>query len=263
MKTKGKRGILIIGIIMLCAMLCSGKALAWGPDRTTYTNEAPAPYAVFNSITDNVVIGDERNFVRMREADSDEKFRDEVEVEPGKEYEVFIYFHNNAATNTNETGYGVATGTRVASTYPVMLNPGDQGLVSGFIYWNYVTPTDPENAIDGKVWDEAYITTKTPNLSLRYKAGTAVIHNGGEADGSGLPTKLFSEDGAYIGYNKLTGIIPGCTEYSGYITYTLVAEAGKLDFVVPIVIAVVVVALVICGLCCWRKKQNKNHHEDK
>ena len=104
MNTKGKKCVLVVSIVILCAMFFTGHAFAWGPERTTYTNESPAPYAVFNSITDNVVIGDERNFVRMREADSDEKFRDEVEVEPGKEYEVFIYFHNNAATNTNETG---------------------------------------------------------------------------------------------------------------------------------------------------------------
>ena len=62
---------------------------------------------------------------------------------------------------------------------------------------------------------------------LRYKTGTAVIHNAGAANGSVMPTALFTEEGAPIGFNKLAGTIPGCAEYSGYITYTLVAE--KID----------------------------------
>ena len=151
-------------IATLLAGNFAGTALAWGPERTTYTNESPAPYATFNSITNNVAVGDERNFVRVGEVGSTEPYRDEIEVVPGKEYEVYVYYHNDAASNTNKDGYGMATNTRVSSGYPTTLKPGDRGMVSGIISWSYVTPEKPNDAQTGKVWDEAYLTTKSDNV---------------------------------------------------------------------------------------------------
>lgn len=193
-------------------------------ERATYTNESPAPYAVFNSITNNAAVGDERNFVRIGEVGSSDPYRDEIEVEPGKEYEVYIYYHNNAASNTNESGFGMATNARLASAYPTSLKVGERGMISGIISWSFVTPEDPNTARAATVWDEAYVTTKTDGVVLRYKAGSAVIHNGGDANGLVLPDELFTVEGAPIGYNKLEGTVPGCAEYSGYITYILVAS---------------------------------------
>ena len=215
----------IVALVLACLPFC--RASAWGPERTTYTIESPAPYAVFNSITNNNAVGDERNFVRIGEAGSSDPYEDEIEIVPGKEYEVYIYYHNNAASNTNSAGYGMATNTRISSAYPTIVNTGERGMISGIISWSYVTPEQPNNAQTGKVWDEAYVTTKTDGTVLRYKTGTAVIHNAGAANGSVMPTALFTEEGAPIGFNKLAGTIPGCAEYSGYITYTLVAE--KID----------------------------------
>ena len=208
----------------LAAFLPLSSASAWGPERTTYTMEQPADYAVFNSITNNSAIGDERNFVRIREANSGNPFRDEVEVTPGKEYEVYIYFHNDAGSDTNATGYGMATNVRLVSAYPPTVNTNERGMVSGILSWSYVTPEQPDNPQVGKVWDEAYVTSKTDGVVLRYKTGTAIIHNAGAANGSVLASSLFTEEGALLGYNKLAGTIPGCDEYSGHVTYTLVAE---------------------------------------
>lgn len=218
--------------LMLASMLAAviavfgfgGSVSAWGPSgRTTYTNENPAPYATFNSITNNAAVGDERNFVRVRELGNNSKYADEVEVTPGKEYEVYIYYHNNAATNTNASGVGVATAVKASSAYPTVLHTSERGMISGIISWSYVENTTSA-AKTGQVWDEAYLTTKTDGVVLRYKTGTATIHNGGSANGSVLSSDLFTTDGTYLGYNKLTGVLPGCAEYSGYITYTLVAE---------------------------------------
>ncbi|MBQ9018169.1 DUF11 domain-containing protein [Candidatus Saccharibacteria bacterium] len=216
----------IAGVLtVLTAVFTTVNVSAWGPERQTYTNNAPASYATFNSITDNVAVGDERNFVRVREAGTNDTYVDELEVVPGKEYEVYVYYHNDAASNTNSTGYGVATNVRMSSAYPTVVNPGERGMVSGIISWSFVTPDNPNNAQEGKVWDEAYLTTKTANTVLRYKTGTAVIHNGGAANGQVLSTDLFTEAGTPLGFNKLTGTLPGCAEYSGYVTYTLVAES--------------------------------------
>lgn len=215
--------LVLVATVATTILLSSGSTLAWGPERPTYTNAKPADYATFNSITDNASVGDERNFVRIREVGT-QSWTDEIEVVPGKEYEVYIYYHNDAASDTNAEGYGMATNTHMSSAYPAVVNTSERGMVSGIIAWSYVTPSDPNNAKTGKVWDEAYVTTQTDGTILRYKTGTAIIHNDGQANGSVLPTGLFTEDGTPIGFNKLAGTIPGCAEYSGYVTYTLIAE---------------------------------------
>lgn len=220
----GKRVAFSVIVTFAIGLLFASPTFAWGPERQTYTNASPASYATFNSITDNVAVGDERNFVRVGEVGSDAPYVDTLEVEPGKEYEVYIYYHNNAGSNTNASGLGMATNTRMASAYPTILNAGEKGMVSGIITWSYVTPEEPNDAKHGKVWDEAYLTTKSNGVVLRYKTGSAKIHNDGAANGSVLSTALFTEGGTPIGYNKLAGTIPGCAEYSGYVTYILVAE---------------------------------------
>ena len=212
------------GLIVASSIGFASTVSAWGPERTTYTNEHPASYATFNSITDNVAVGDERNFVRVRELGTDETYKDEVAVTPGKEYEVYIYYHNNAGSNMNASGFGVATNTRIASAYPTILKTNERGMISGIVSWSYVTQEEPNNAKDGEVWDEAYLTTTADGTILRYKTGTATIHNDGKINGSVLPTTLFTKEGTPIGFNKLSGVLPGCAEYSGYITYTLIAE---------------------------------------
>lgn len=222
-----KTAIALVGILAIAAatIIPTAKTGAWGPsNRPTYTNQEPADYATFNSITNNAAVGDERNFVRIREAGTNNNFSDEVQVVPGREYEVWIYYHNDAASDTNESGLGMATNTRVASAYPTTVNIGDRGMVSGIITWSYVTPSDKNHPKEGKVWDEAYVTSATDGVVLRYKTGTAKIINGGKANGSVLSDDLFTNEGTPIGYNKLAGSIPGCAEYSGQVVYTLVAE---------------------------------------
>ena len=199
------------------ATILATPTFAWGPERTTYTNNDPAPEVTFNSITNNAAIGDERNFVRVAELGGDSiQYVDSLKIEPGKEYEVYIYYHNNAASNLNPSGKGIANGVKVSSAYPTVVKKDEEGMISGIIS---ATDSNPP-----KVWDEAYVTTDYDEVTLRYKTGTAIIHNAGRVNGSVLSTDLFTEAGTYIGINTLDGRIPGCAEYSGYITYTLVAE---------------------------------------
>ena len=222
-----KTSIIISGIAIFGGLMLAKTALAWGPsDRPTYTNNAPADYATFNSITDNAAVGDERNFVRVREAGTDAAPTDEVSVEPGKTYEVYIYYHNDAGSDTNASGLGIALRTKVAATYPAKVSKDAPGTLTGEITWKYITSAN-DTVHDGKVWDEAYLKTDYDNVILHYDPSTATIHNTNSTNGLGLSTNLFAEGGTYIGYNELNGVIPGCAEYSGYVTYTLTAE--KID----------------------------------
>lgn len=189
----------------------------WGPNRKTFTWENPAPYATFNSITNNPQLGDERNFVRIREVADGNKFGDEVTLEMGKTYEVYIYYHNNAdAHDVGKTAIGIADGASVKSSFPATVKKGEKATVTATIF---AADTDPL-----AVWDGAYMMPSR-DLYLRYVPGTATIHNGGALDGQSIGPDYLFGDGALLGYNKFSGILPGCNEYAGYITYQIFADA--------------------------------------
>ena len=202
-------------------------ASAWGPERTTFTMEKPASYPVFNSITDNPTIGDERDFVRVGEINAEvTDLKNEVEIVPGRQYLVYVYFHNNASATLNDSAHnhsGVAVRTRMASTFSTVLTPTERGTVSATITADNTKPLS--------VWDEAYMTTKTDKVLLHYVAGSAKIYNDWKANNSVVPSSLFTEEGTLIGLNALNGIIPGCEEYHGVVSYVLQAEelGGSID----------------------------------
>lgn len=70
----------------------------WGPERPTFTNENPAPYAAFNSITNNSLHGDERNFTQCRDKESG-TWSTGLQVDNGHVYQCYIWFENAAAPN--------------------------------------------------------------------------------------------------------------------------------------------------------------------
>lgn len=237
----------LFSIAITTFLFAPTSAMAWGPDRPTYTNNAPADHAVFNSITDNPVLGDERDFVRIVEKKVDDQPKDtysnNLELEAGKDYEVFIYYHNNASSTYNDAAHnyaGVARNSHVISTFPDELTAGQQSQVSGIIR--------SDNASPQEVWDEAYITAKEA-MTLHYVVGSAKLQNDWGANGSVLPHALFDKnDGAFLGVNELNGIVLGCYEYSGFVTYriqTKAVTAPKTIFHKNIII-VLTVSLVIC-----------------
>ncbi len=264
---------------------------AWGPERPTYTMEKPADHATFNSITNNTVLGDERDFVRIVDKATGGTYSSDVELEPNKDYEVYIYYHNNASETYDDKEHdrvGIAWDVRLASTFPPKLKAGEKGAVSATI--------SADNTVPEKVWDEAYITAKE-NMTLHYVASSAKIYNSWKTNGSVLPTSLFSEQGTFLGMDELNGMIYGCARFSGHVLYTIrtVAEGDPIpddveepdpdpepgdepeeekpgEGVKPsapselpktgpreIALAVIVVALLVIGFAYWRhsKKTTK------
>ena len=218
-----KRRLMVAGLsaLALSVLIPAASTHAWGPDRPTYTMKKPANHATFNSITDNNVIGDERDFVRVTEVGGNGKYVNEIKVTPGKTYEVYIFYHNNAATETNTTngGKGIAMKTKVRSSFPTKINSSTKGTISATISSTTSSPAS--------VWDEAYFTTDSKtDIELKYVNATAKIKNQGKLNGEVLGTQLFNE-GLYIGYNKFNGVIPGCSEYSGHIVYRVRAEQAS------------------------------------
>ena len=188
-----------------------------GPVRPTFTNNNPARYAVFNSITDNAAVGNEQNFVRIAEKGNGSIYSSDIKIEPGKQYEVYIYYHNDASGTYNDAAHGysgVARDVRLSTMFPPELMAGEKGAVLGTIT---ASNTNPK-----AVWDYAYITA-TDDLSLHYVTGSAKLHNAWTQKGGRnlSPEHLFSKKGALLGLAELNGIILGCAEYSGHIVYTI------------------------------------------
>lgn len=217
-----KRACILTVIYCVCLLVMSpAEALAWGPQRDTFTNKKPADHAVFNSITDNAAVGDERDFVRIEERNSNRPYSSEILVEPGKDYDIYIYYHNDASSTYNDAEHeyiGVARDVRLLSYFPQQLSKGERQAVVGTIM---AGNTDPES-----VWDEAYITA-TEDITLHYIEGSAKIYNLWEVNENVLSTSLFSQDGVLLGLDELNGVIPGCDEYSGSVVYSIRTVAAQ------------------------------------
>ncbi|MBF1038001.1 MAG: DUF11 domain-containing protein [Candidatus Nanosynbacter sp.] len=218
----------VVGLLSLgaAAVLPVGETHAfetWGPERPTYTWQKPADHATMNSITDDPVMGDERNFVRIRKAGSNDKFDDNVMAEPGTEYEVQVFFHNNAAANLNDaTGRTFAKPIRLRMNgFAETISKGQSAMIKGII--------SAENAEPKEVWDTAYIQANQ-TLFLRYVKGSAYIHNGGKLNGSRIDDDaLFGKyGGTFVGHDQW-GYLPGCNEYSGNITFRIKADTVGFD----------------------------------
>lgn len=222
----------------------SSSAFAYGPERPTYTIQKPADHVTFNSITDNPTIGDERNFVRIYEVGSGQNLGDSVELKPGKIYEVYAAFHNNASSNLNSSGEGIASDVKMRALVPNVVRKNAKPEVSNItveLSWTK-QPADerlrtyPPRRF--KVWDEAYLTTKEDEIALKYVNDSAIIHatedkkvlgklpslNNRKVDNPVGKEFLVSGEGARIGYTSRS-IMPGCAEWSGYVTFLVQASA--------------------------------------
>ena len=195
----------------------------WGPTRPTYTWKNPADHVTFNSMTDNPEVGNEANFVRVRKAGTKDKYDDNVTVEAGSEYEVFVYYHNNASAKLNDGDHrGVAQNVRLRmDKISDRITPGAAAILKGTI--------SSSNSSPKEVWDTAYLHSKE-NVSLRYVPNSAKLSNSGSLNGSTLnDDALFGKDGGtFLGYTKnYWGVIPGCNEFAGYVTFRIkVDKAG-------------------------------------
>ena len=217
MKNAPKRTSAVF-MMIAAATIIPAALLAWGPDRPTFTVNKPADRVTFNSITDNPNIGDERNFVGIREVGSSNIWYDKVEVKEGKEYFVRMYVHNNAATSLNASGKGIAKDVKAIVNLPTTTGKSIQ--VNGFI--------NSSNASPKEVYDHATFTSSR-NFNLAYTPNSLQYEN--NAGKFSLPESIFTNAGAKLGYDKMNGELPGCFKYSGYVTFKVKPQiAQTTDF---------------------------------
>lgn len=209
--------------VALCAVLVPAALFAWGPDRPTFTVEHPASYVTFNSITNNPQHGDERNFVQIKESTaSNSTYGENVTLQPGKDYDVFVFYHNNAASNLNDAAHdykGIAKNAFMRVQMPATVKAGDKARITAFV--------GASNANPGQVWDEAY-GSAAGNYALRYVPGSATIYSNGAVNGSKLPDALYTS-GTPLGYDKLDGTLPGCNQYAGYVIFKVHVDQPNFE----------------------------------
>jgi uncharacterized repeat protein (TIGR01451 family)/LPXTG-motif cell wall-anchored protein len=216
-----KRFSAVIAMVAAAIIIPSVVLASWGPDRPIYNWDGPAAdHVVFNSFIDNPVQGDERNFMRVREASQpSDTYVDNIALQANKEYVIHIYYHNNASTTLNDAAHnyaGVAKGAYVKAAIPGKVENGSTGTVSQ----GYIGAT---NASPKEVWDDIKFSNNTgSDLGLQYIAGSAKINNFGATNGQTLSDSVVTT-GAAIGYNSLNGEVPGCNEFSGYVTFRVKA----------------------------------------
>ena len=192
--------------IVAAAILIPAVMFAWGPEREVRSIQNPFTWITFNSYTDNPNIGgDERDFVGIREAGTNNKWSNAVQVQPGKEYVVRIYMHNNARADMNLVAENVTARMNLPTT------AGKSVKVDGAI--------SASNARPQMVYDDATFTSDK-DFNIAYVPGSALFENNsvGANGGVKLPDSLLDQRGALIGYDKLDGRVPGCFQYDGYVT---------------------------------------------
>jgi len=193
--------------MIAAAVIIPSALLAWGPERPTYTIEQPADHVTFNSITNNPNIGDERNFVGIRETGTTNLWSDNMAVVKDKQYTVRMYVHNNAAANLNLVAENVTAKFNLPTT------TGKSIQVNGFLSSTNATPTE--------VYDHA-IFTASEDFNLAYVSGSLKYENNSfGATGTALSESIFTSAGVKLGYDKLDGKIPGCFQYAGYVSFTV------------------------------------------
>ena len=213
-------------LILAAAIIIPTATFAWGPNRETFTLANPSDHVQFNSIVDtaNTNMTDERNFVGIRETGSANKWYDTMTAESGKSYIVRMYVHNNAASSLNLTATGVTAKVNLPTT------TGKSTTITGIVGANNVGANKNGNAgAYAEVYDDATLTS-TKNFNLKYVPGTLRYENNALPAGTTLPETIFSNAGAKLGYNKLDGNIPGCFQYSGYVSFTVTPQFATSDF---------------------------------
>lgn len=210
---------------MIAVVATSGSANAWGPERTTFTMAKPATYATFNSITDNPNFGDERNFLRVRDADSkywvagsnpegygnDGKngWTDTMNMQEGHTYEVKLYVHNNG-----EEGKYMAANVRAHVNLPTAETTfGKQFEVNGYLSSSNANPTE--------IWDNIVLKS---DKAFHVKVVSQKYYNNLKTEDDGgfdLPNEVYTAKGegtgAMLGYDQLNGYVNSCMPYSGFV----------------------------------------------
>ena len=191
--------------------LPEGFASGWGDNmggRSSYSiqdiNEGKLhDQIIFDTITDSPSVGDEKGFTQIRESYTQNYWKTRgMEVEIGKEYTIRLYVHNNSPWGMDKIAEDVQV------KFEVPEGVGRSFCIHGWIASSNATPSEYWNGV---------ILTNPERFHLEYVEGSALINGNGKTGGTTLPDSIVN-NWVMIGYDDLDGKIPGCFQYSQYVT---------------------------------------------
>lgn len=205
-------------VAMLGLVMAGGAPVnAWGPQRETFTMQNPPDFITFDSITDNPDVGDERNFLRVRDADEQYWGEDTTNgwtdtisnMQEGHTYDVRLYVHNNGIE-----GRYIAQDVRAHINLPTGSDVfGKQFEVNGYLY--------ASNAQPQEIWDNIVLKS---DKEFHVKVVSSKYYNNVRTeatDGFDLGDELINSkgvgSGALLGYDQMNGYITSCLPFSGYV----------------------------------------------
>lgn len=184
--------------------------------RPTFTADNLPNYAVFNSVVDHPIIGDERQFVRVYDSAGNE-YIDSVELQPNQLYEVRIYFVNDATDASKKL-----INTYCTASFPDTIAQQGSAVITGVLKCDADTFIVPEKT------DDSISITCSTELSLKYIVNSAQQYSTTGTNKLDF-TKIDPEDlfGNYasIGYlrNDYNNTVLSGTEPQ-HVTFTLFTE---------------------------------------
>lgn len=165
---------------------------------------------LFNRYTDVSGIGDEKDFLRVLNADGSTINTKEICSGEG---ELWMYVHNGQGSQNNDDtskpgaydGIGVARDTRVKLSLPNT-------------YTNSTTATGTVSASNAPfVTDTAFVTCGSKKVKVEFVAVESVktTHPSGKYT---LTGDITSGNGALLSFDGNNGVVPGCWDYRALIT---------------------------------------------
>lgn len=250
------RSLFVLAVAVIVGLVGGNIANARGPIRPTYTVAKPADHITFNSITDSIGWGDERDMVRIKDLGGtyDEVrnknngsmanslgFKDEVQFQEGHAYMILMRVHNNASENLNL----IARNVKASLFAPT--DAGTEAIIQGAISADNCGDSTGDQVSGGHCtfWDEAKIITPKEDpqtFSVKYEPGSGRYYtndgvhgltdgtNGDGPSGFQLSDAVWSPSGTEVGYDKLNGLVQGCYKYSGFLTFIVTAKKATPMF---------------------------------
>jgi hypothetical protein len=205
----------LVAALVIASVSATAAFAAWGPSRTTFTMESPAPYVTFDSITNNPYYGDERNFTLIKDATTGATMSDQTTLVDGHEYVVQIYIHNDASETLNASGVGVAHDTTVRAAIPSSVSSASE--IKAYINASNASPTE--------VWDDVKLAANG-NFDIQYVSNSATLVTQYQSVTLG---DSIATTGVKVGDQDLSGNWRGCVNQAGVIKFKIRVKAKVVD----------------------------------
>jgi hypothetical protein len=179
----------------------------WYPQRPIYEDNTFPDHLTFNSTAHNHVIGDERNWVRVRDAKTEDEFVDRIEAKPGQLYDISGYVHLDGPEDQMATDTSLAFEIPDCTAHLIAIR-GILDSISTF-------PKEVENGVE--FWARE-------DFHLSYVPDSAILEN--NVGKFPLPNSIVAA-GSPIGVKQMDGVFEPGYGNAAYVTFTVRADFGS------------------------------------